>query len=180
VIEDQRIDIVDLLRDRGRAGAEFPIVGDPVHRNRRRVRQGPAQRQAVLGRRIGAADHDGLAALEMIAGQRERAQLLVDHEIVGQPQAFDVVGGVLEGIEESLVAMHADLRRFGAQQLDDVGHGLADLGLFAGGTAGRRVRAGLVFGRLLGVAEAEERTQGPARLAGTGRGQFYVGGFHSP
>jgi hypothetical protein len=49
VVENQRIEVVDLDRDRRRAAAELPIVGNPMHRHLRRDRPDLTYRETEAG-----------------------------------------------------------------------------------------------------------------------------------
>src|SRR5581483_5439235 len=66
MVEDQRIEVVDLGGNRGGAGAELPVVGDPMYRHRGREGADRAQRETEARRDVLAADHDCIEPLQTL------------------------------------------------------------------------------------------------------------------
>src|SRR6185369_15953719 len=69
MVEDQRVKIVDLDRDRGRAAAELPILCDPVHRQIRRMGADFAHGEAEAGADVTAADHDRIETAQGLSAE---------------------------------------------------------------------------------------------------------------
>ncbi len=90
MVEDQRVQIVDLDRNGRRAAAELPIVGDPMDRQFRRVSPDLTHREAETGRDVDAADHDRIEATEHLAAKALGTSRNVGDEVGRNPDLAEI------------------------------------------------------------------------------------------